>query len=83
MADGGESRTFGEKEEFIESFFQARSDSVGNFEPQKGKQYYILARIQLNHVKLDPPLNLITLFNSLGIATGWKEIPLPLVGGEG
>ena len=62
--------------EFIKKFFEIDSNlSRGDLWDDE-KEYYVLARIQLNHVKLVPPLDLISLFYSTGIITDWAELKL-------
>jgi len=36
-------------------------------------EYYILARISITPVKLEPPLHIIALFSSIGRTSGWVE----------
>jgi hypothetical protein len=35
--------------------------------------YYVLAKVSINPVKLEPPLHIISLFSSIGRTSGWIE----------
>ena len=39
---------------------------------------YILARVSVMPVKLEPPLHIIEIFSSIGRTTKWAESPVPL-----
>jgi hypothetical protein len=62
--------------EFIKNFFRITSYPIPGSIWEEDKEFYVLARIQLNHVKLVPPLDLISLFYSTGFITDWAEIQL-------
>ncbi len=68
--------TYDTEAEFIKNFFEIDSNLLYSDLWDDEKEYYVLARIQLNHVKLVPPLDLISLFYSTGIITDWAEIKL-------
>lgn len=75
-ADTNEVFVFKTEAEFIQSFFKMSSYILHESVLEKDKEYYVLGRIQLNHVKLVPPLDLISLFYSTGFITDWVEIQL-------
>jgi hypothetical protein len=72
----GDEYTYNTEKDFIENFFKVSSFVFDDVVLEADKDYYILGRIQLNHVKLIPPLDLISLFSSTGIITDWVEIPV-------
>ena len=80
----GEELFFATREALFKEFVKIESYELTSFQPEAGKHYYLRARIRLNHVKLVPPLNLIYLFYSTGIATDWHEVaPDTPTGGSG
>ena len=74
--DSGEIYVYNTEKEFVENFFKISLYTLQDDIPDQGKEYYVLGRIQLNHVKLVPPLDLISLFSSTGIITDWVEVQL-------
>ena len=73
-------RKFDRQEEFLENFFKLTDFPLARLADLNGVDYYVLARISLNPVRIVPPLNIITLFSS-GATTPWVESsPLALKG---
>ncbi|MBA7534758.1 hypothetical protein ES705_27007 [subsurface metagenome] len=77
----GEELFFDTQQAFFEEFMKIEAYELASFGPQEGKRYYLRARIRLNHVKLVPPLNIIYLFYSTGIATDWLEVAAEQISG--
>ena len=67
----GETRVFRDWENFIKAFFTL--SDISFLLPERDKEYYILARIQLSPVKLVPPLDLITLIRPVAMVTEWHR----------
>ena len=59
------------EEDFLINFFKKKIIRTLNVEMDK--KYYIQARVQLNHVKLKPPLDLILFFYQIGFTSDWVE----------
>jgi hypothetical protein len=76
IKNGEQAVTYANKSEFIKAFFSLKDFFIDSNEIYPDKKYYIRARVHLNHVKLDPPLNLISLFYPVGFITNWAEFPL-------
>ncbi|HEC61768.1 MAG TPA: hypothetical protein ENI27_05880 [bacterium] len=71
-------RKYEQREEFLRDFFHLADFSLQDMRYlRRGPgSYYILARIRLDPVRLVPPLNIISLFNS-SVVTPWQEIQIP------
>jgi hypothetical protein len=82
IASSGEILNFERREDFIESFSSIRIQAPYSFEPENRGDYYLRARIRLNHVKLVPPLNLIYILGPIGFTTDWKEMAIVQSKGE-
>jgi hypothetical protein len=82
ITGSGEKLDFKKREDFIESFFSIQILAFTDFVPETNKDYYLRARIRLNHVKLVPPLNLIYILGPIGITTDWKEVAIGRARGE-
>jgi hypothetical protein len=78
----GKKLDFKGRDEFIEDFFRIDLYTISGFALEQDKEYYLRARIRLNHVKLVPPLNLIYIFKPIGITTEWKEVRIGSGRGE-
>jgi hypothetical protein len=71
--DDGQTLEFKDPGQFINRFFMIDSYLIEGFLPKRARRYYLRARVRLHHVKLQPPLNIIHIFDPLGITTDWKE----------
>lgn len=65
--------TFSETDIFMENFSRISSYRFYNIANLDTQEYYILARIIINPVKLEPPLHIISLFSSIGRTTRWAK----------
>ena len=68
-----ETASYADHSEFIDNFLSISGIDLGKINPAGRSEYYLLTRARLTHVKLMPPLALITLFQPLGIATEWHR----------
>ncbi len=82
ITSSGEKLDFEKREDFIESFSSIQIQAPYIFDPKEKKDYYLRARIRLNHVKLVPPLNLIYILGPIGFTTEWKELAVVQPKGE-
>ena len=75
----GDTTSISDPEAFNKRFYRVSHIELGDLESDNKGEHYLLARARLTHVKLMPPLAIITLFRPLGIATEWhrKEIKIP------
>jgi hypothetical protein len=73
---------YNEEEAFLHSFFRLDAFKIEDFNPEEGKEYYLLARIRLNRIRLTGPLNIINLFFNTGTSTEWRELNLVSLQGE-
>ena len=65
--------TFSEAEMFTEHFSGISSYRFFNISNIDISEYYILARIIINPVKLEPPLHIISLFSPIRRMTNWAK----------
>jgi hypothetical protein len=78
----GEESLFSDKNAFLTDFLRLERYTISGFEPQRGKEYYLLARIRLVPARLIGPLAIISLFFRTGHTTDWQEMTLD-TGGAG
>lgn len=76
FTEEGKILTFEQKENFINQFSKIESYRLTDFPFEENRSYYIRARIRLNHVKLVPPLNIISLFHRISVTTKWKQVEI-------
>jgi hypothetical protein len=72
----GEESLFSDKNAFLTDFLRLDGYTLAGFEPQSGKEYYLLARIRLVPARLIGPLAIISLFFRTGHTTDWQEMVL-------
>ncbi|MBN1699235.1 MAG: hypothetical protein JW881_17070 [Spirochaetales bacterium] len=69
----GDTYSYHEEESFIRNFCLLRDYRFTTTEDINLTDCYILARISINPVKLEPPLHLIVIISSIGRTTSWIE----------
>ena len=68
--------SFAAPEEFLLGFLSTGGLSLALPGGGTSNNAYVMARARLDYVKLDPPLNIITLFRPTATTTEWRRIEL-------
>lgn len=72
--EGESLRQFNQQEQFMQSFVRCADYSLAEVPKDDLSQYYVLARIRLDPVRIVAPLNIITLFfGQTTVTTPWVE----------
>jgi hypothetical protein len=73
---------FATEDEFLDYFSIIKDNQLIETRRINNEDYYVLAKVSINPVKLEPPLHIISLFSSIGRNSGWIESSIKIPGGN-